>query len=228
MTHTTIGDRIKRYEIVSKTSLLPNSYVVLRVDGRAFHTWTRGLKKPFDYVLMGAMVVTGESVAKEMSGFKLGYHQSDEFSFVITDTDSYETELWFGGEVQKLCSITASLFTAYFNYEMGIEIGDKPAVFDCRAFNVPKDDVANVFIWRQQDWERNSLQMLARSEFSQSELHGKKCADIHEMLHRNDMNWCDLPDDAKNGTFITKDGRKIRSKLTYDEINNLLGIRTVI
>lgn len=213
-----IGDRIKRYEASSKTILLPRSYIFIRVDGKAFHSFTRGMNKPFDKKLMDAMVVAGERVAEEMQGFKLGYHQSDEFSFVITDTDTYETQVWFNGEVQKLCSVTASMFSSYFNNEMmGTE-----AVFDCRSFNVPKEDVANVFIWRQRDWERNSLQMFAREYFSHKQLLGKKSPDIHEMLHKKGLNWSKLGDIYKNGTFITKDKKRINDKLGYDEIKFLL------
>lgn len=213
-----IGDRIKKYEFASRTTLLPRSYIVLRVDGKAFHTFTRGMKRPFDDKLIEAMVKTGEMVAKEMMGFKLGYHQSDEFTFVLTDTDSFESQIWFDGEVQKLCSVTASMFGAYFNKLMG----GTEAIFDCRAFNVPKEDVANVFIWRQRDWERNSLQMFSRSHFSHKQLDNKKKADMHEMLHSKGENWADLKEIYKNGTFILKDGTRLNSKITYEEINVLL------
>ena len=213
-----IGDRIKRYEAASKQVLLPRGWIVLRVDGKAFHTFTKGFKRPFDDVLIEAMVRAGERVALEMQGFKIGYHQSDEFTFALTDTDSYESQVWFEGEVQKLCSVTASMFGAYFNKEMsGTE-----AVFDCRAFNVPHDDVANVFIWRQRDWERNSLQMFSRSHFSHKELNEKKKSDMHEMLHKKGANWADLKDVYKNGTFIIKGKGRVNKKLTYDELNELL------
>lgn len=218
MKKDTIGDRIKRYEFASKTTLLPRSWIVLRIDGKAFHTFTRGMIKPFDQKLINAFVNSGERVAKEMMGFKLGYHQSDEFTFVLTDTDTYDTQYWFDGEVQKLCSVTASMFGAYFNKEMG----GTEAIFDCRAFNVPIEDVPNVFIWRQRDWERNSLQMFARSYFSQKELHGKGHDAIHEMLYSKDRNWAKLGDVYKNGTFITKTSERINRKMTYDEIKSLL------
>lgn len=213
-----IGDRIKRYEFSSKAILLPRSYIVLRVDGKAFHTFTRKMQKPFDDKLIEAMVKAGERTSKEMQGFKLGYHQSDEFTFVLTDTDSYESQVWFDGEIQKLCSVTASMFGAYFNKEMG----GTEAIFDCRAFNVPKEDVANVFIWRQRDWERNSLQMFARNFFSQKELHNKKKNDMHEMLFSKNENWSNLKEVYKNGTFILKDGLRINKKMNYEELNELL------
>lgn len=212
-----IGDRIKRYEASSKISLLPNGFVFLRIDGKSFHTFTRGMGKPFDHKLMEAMVVAGEETVKHLMGFRLGYHQSDEFSFLITDTQSFNSQLWFDGDVQKLCSVTASIFTAYFNRAMCGTV----AAFDCRAFNVPKDDVANVFVWRQKDWARNSLQMYARSFFSHKQMHGKKNTDIHEMLHRKGLNWSDLSEQDKNGTFITQDGRRVHKEMNYDEINQL-------
>lgn len=213
-----IGDRIKKYERASRLSLLPRSYVVIRVDGKAFHTFTRGCEKPFDRKLINAMVRAGERCAAEMQGFKIGYHQSDEFTFILSDLDSYESEMWFDREVQKLVSVTASMFGAYFNDEMG----GTTAVFDARAFNVPAEDVPNTLIWRQRDWERNSIQMLARAHFSAKELHNKKHADIHEMLHQKAVNWAKLDDDLKNGTLITKRGERITAKFDYDFLNALL------
>lgn len=210
----TLGDRMKRYELCSRTKLLPRSYIALRVDGKAFHTFTRNMKKPFDAELINCMVKAGEKVAREMGGFLLGYHQSDEFTFIITDTNNYESQYWFDGEVQKLCSVTASMFGAYFNkYMFGTE-----AIFDCRAFNVPEEDVPNIFIWRQRDWERNSLQMFARSFYSHKEMEGKKHDDIHEMLYKIGENWANLSNTYKNGTFITKDGERICEKMTYGDI----------
>jgi tRNA(His) guanylyltransferase len=220
MVNSELGERMKRYEVTTQNILLQNSFAVLRVDGRAFHTFTKNMLKPFDYKLMECMVRAGEATAKEMSGFKLGYHQSDEFTFAISDTDSFESEFWFGGNIQKLCSITASLFTSNFNYEMG---GTR-AVFDCRVFNVPIDDIANVFFWRQQDWQRNSLQMLARSVFSQKQLNNKNTAEIHDMLYEKGINWAARLDNEKNGTFITSNHDRICEKLMYDEINVFLGI----
>lgn len=213
-----IWERIKKYEFASRTILLPRSYILLRIDWKAFHTFTKDMGKPFDDKLIECMVKAWERTAKEMMGFVIWYHQSDEFTFCITDLESFESQVWFWGEVQKLCSVTASMFWAYFNKEMwGTE-----AIFDCRAFNVPNDDVPNVFIWRQRDWERNSLQMFARDTFTHKELNNKKKWDMHEMLHEQGKNWAKLQPVYKNGTFITKDGRRVNDKLTYSEISHLL------
>lgn len=212
-----IDDRIKQYEKIYNYKLLPKEPIIIRIDGKSFHFFTRKMQKPFDMKLIESMVVAGEKTARQMMGFKLGYCQSDEFSFVLTDTENYDTQQWFAGEIQKIASISASLFTAYFNAEMDGTI----ACFDARAFNIPLADVANVFVWRQQDWERNSLQMFTRSLFSQKECIGKNKSDMNEMLYTKGKNWANLPDILKNGTFITKTER-INKKLNYEEINNLI------
>lgn len=214
-----LADRIKRYEKSCSGKLLPRTPILIRIDGKAFHTYTRGMKKPFDKKLIDAMLYAGEMTARQMMGFKIGYHQSDEFTFLLTDYDKHETQPWFGGKKQKIISVSASFFTAYFNQRMNI---DKLAFFDSRVFNCPKDDVANVFVWRQQDWTRNSIEMFARSHFSHNQLHKKNQSQMHEMLHRIGENWADLSSVCKNGTFITKDGQRIHKKLSYDDIQSII------
>lgn len=201
MTGDTLGDRIKRYEAVANPLLTPKTPIVIRVDGRAFHTWTRGADRPFDHSIIRVMVEAARFASEQMQGFKVGYVQSDEATFVLTDTDTHQTQQWFGGELNKIVSITASAFTAHFN-RFTFHHTSESAMFDARAFNVPLHDAPNALIWRQQDWHRNSLQMLARSHFSHKELNGKKAPDIHEMLHSVGVNWAACVDYVKNGTFI--------------------------
>jgi len=208
-----LGDRMKKYELASKYILTNRTPVILRVDGKAFHTFTRHMEKPYDARLIESMVLSGEQTAKEMMGFAIGYHQSDEFSFYINNIKKISSESWFDNEIQKLCSITASMFTTNFN-----SILSSRAYFDCRAFNIPDDDVPNYFIWRQKDWIRNSTQMLARTYFSHKELQGKSQSDIHEMLYQKNVNWANLPDNLKNGTLITSDKQRIHSKLDYENL----------
>ena len=202
-----LGDRIKRYELVTNHHLTPRSPVFVRVDGKTFHSYTRGMEKPFDARLTAAMIHATQQTARQMTGFKLAYAQSDEASFLITDFDTLESQGWFDYELNKIVSITASAFTANFNQAMA----DHPAarglaLFDARAFVVPESDMANVFLWRQKDWVRNSIQMLARAHFSHKELLGKKHAQIHEMLFSKGINWAHLDDHLKNGTYVTRDG----------------------
>lgn len=219
---TSIGDRIKAYEACSAPRLTPNAPVIIRVDGRAFHTFTRGMKRPFDSVLMKVMVRAAVETAREMQGFKLGYVQSDEATFLLTDYDTHDTAAWFGNEVNKLVSLSASLFTGYFNAAFRGE--HPPAAFDSRAFTVPREDAPNVFVWRQQDWARNSLQMVARAHFSHKQLHGKHRGAIHEMLHGIGVNWSrDFTAQEKNGTFILADKSMHHEVWRYGEIDSYLG-----
>lgn len=215
-----LGERIKSYERVSAHQLTPNSSVIIRVDGRAFHTFTRGMDRPFDQELMDTMVEAARETAADMQGFKLGYTQSDEATFLLTDFDRHDTLGWFGYDLSKLISISASLFTMAFNRRF---IYKQRAVFDSRAFVVPELDVPNVFVWRQKDWERNSLQMLARSRFSAKQLHGKGRADMHQMLHEIGVNWAtDCTDQQKNGTFVLHDGDIHHGVWRYDDIRAYL------
>lgn len=220
-----LGERIKSYEKASDFTLLPKCPVIIRVDGKCFHSFTKkeALEKPFSDKLINSMADTAYLTAKQMAGFKLAYVQSDEATFLLSDLDKHESQAWFGNSVQKLASITASIFTAHFN-----RLGNfnTLAMFDARCFNVPIDDVPNVFVWRQKDWERNSLQMFARSVFSHKELHNKTSSQIHEMLYLKGLNWSDLKSVYKNGTFITSN-RRLNEKLTYDDIKELIEEGTI-
>jgi len=211
-----LGDRIKRYERAGQFHYPPRQPLIIRVDGRAFHTFTRGFDKPFDHYLMEAMVYAMEKTAKDMMGFKLAYHQSDEVTFLLTDYDRLTTQGWFDYEVNKVVSLAASTFTAWFARMFSAKFG--VATFDARAFTVPAEDVPNVFIWRQRDWERNSVSMLAQAHFSHKELHGKKVPDMHDMLHGIGINWADLSLAEKNGTFLLRDGTIRQEKADYNTI----------
>lgn len=218
-----LADRIKKYERTFSHLALKRMPLIIRVDGRAFHTFTKGLKKPFDTELMEAMVSAAIHTAKDMQGFKAGYIQSDEVTFLLTDYDTFETEGWFDYKLPKVISISAALMSVAFNYYYLTRQNILP-VFDSRAFTVPKEEVCNVFVWRAKDWERNSLQMYSRAFFSQKELHKKKREDMHEMLHDIGKNWTkDLSDRERNGTFIINSEGSIVERTdilpTYESIS---------
>jgi tRNA(His) 5'-end guanylyltransferase len=214
-----LGDRIKRYESSYAHRLVPRSCVLVRVDGKSFHTFTKGCEKPFDQNIIDAMVIAASETAAEMQGFKLAYVQSDEATFLLQDFDTLQTQGWFDYELNKIVSISASMFTAHFNRAYGSE---NPAYFDSRAFVVPEVDWPNAFLWRQRDWERNSLQMLARAHFSHKQVQGKKAPELHDMLHEKGVHWAYLDDQLKNGTFILRDGSLEHGKQCYE------GIRTLV
>ena len=220
-----LADRIKRYEAVTHHTATGRMPLMVRVDGRAFHTFTRGMGRPFDQKLTNAMVGAAKCVADEMQGFKAAYIQSDEATFCITDYDRTESQGWFDYDLSKVISISATLMTAHFIRLLGTE---KTPVFDSRAFSIPATDVVNAFLWRAKDWERNSLQMYCRAHFSHKELHGKKRMEMHNLLHEAGKNWTtDLTNQQKNGTFLvsTDCGIKQRHDIlpTYESVNVAIG-----
>lgn len=225
-----LGDRMKQYESVSKTGLIHRMPVILRLDGCHFHTFTRGFDKPFDEVLMHSMIGTMKYLCKNIQGCVFGYTQSDEISLILVDYKKLNTSAWYDNEVQKMCSVAASLCTLAFNrifrdevhnhvpkysnenpkllsaYNKALETG---AIFDCRAFNIPKEEVCNCIIWRQQDATRNSIQSLAQSVFSHKELQGLSCDKLQDKLFKErGINWIDLEDYKKRGTACYNRGEE--------------------
>lgn len=188
-----LGDRMKgQYESRTQVLLPRRTHTIIRVDGRAFHTLTKGLDSPFNKTLATAMDSGAKQLVEHAQGACIAYLQSDEISVLLTDFTKPETQAWFDGNLQKLCSISASLVTAGFNIRYNRH-SDKLATFDARAFTIPDEvEVENYFIWRQKDAERNSLQSLARMHYSHKELHGKNSAALHELLYKKGVNWADL------------------------------------
>ena len=230
MNKDSLSDRMKRYEKVSSPSLYRKMPVICRVDGRAFHTYAKKFVRPYDVRLIKSMAGAATKLAEEMQGFKLAYVQSDEASFLLTDYETHETQPWFDNDMSKIVSLAASLMSVYFNDEIKGRLGppiNKLAVFDARAFNLPREEVANYFLFRAKDWQRNSLQMYARSVFSHKELNGKKQEDMHNMLYEKGKNWTtDLSPQEKNGTFLVKDGREIKQVINilpdYESVNDVV------
>ncbi|MGW1961785.1 tRNA(His) guanylyltransferase Thg1 family protein [Streptomyces sp. NPDC001935] len=199
---TALGDRMKRHEAAYRTVLPCRTYTVIRVDGRAFHTYLRGAVKPFDLQFMEDMDAVAEALCKEIAGSVLAYTQSDEISVLVTDFGSHNSEPWFGGVVAKQISIAASVATAVLN-------GRRPtgrALFDARVFTLSDPvEVANYFLWRQRDAVRNSISMAAQAHFSQKRLHGVDTKGMQELLHAEaGVNWNDFPDGCKRGRVTVR------------------------
>ena len=229
-----LGTRMKTYyEQVPKTRLVRRMPVAIRIDGKAFHTFTRGFQKPFDEVLGNAMVRTMEYLCKNIQGCVFGYTQSDEITLLLIDYQTLETDAWFEYEVQKMCSISASMATMAFNKYFYSEVlkwydktvadnifqeqenvklmktyqtaAEKGAMFDSRVFNIPKEEVTNCVYWRQLDATRNSIQSVGQANFSHKELQNKTCNMIQDMLHeQKGINWNDYPTCLKRGTAVKK------------------------
>ena len=176
-----LGERMKGYESVTKSTLPERSYTLVRLDGRAFHTYLRGAQKPFDYQFAADMQETARMLCAEMAGSVFAYTQSDEISILLQDFASPGTQPWFGGEVQKIVSVSASMATARMNALRG----GKLATFDSRVFTVPSStEVANYFLWRQKDAIRNAVSMAAQAEFSHNELQGEGQSTMLLMLEK--------------------------------------------
>ena len=203
MNQVSLGDRMKKnYEDRYRFYLTRRTPVIMRLDGRAFHTLTKNAEKPFDESFADLMIGTARELCSRIQGIKCAYIQSDEISFLLTDFDTLTTEAYFDYNIQKMVSVTAGLasvlFATYYSPRITV------ATFDCRVFNVPKEEVCNYFIWRQKDWKRNSILMLGQHHYSYKQLLNRNCAEIHEMLHNKGVNWADLPRKWKNGWFIYK------------------------
>lgn len=197
-----LGDRMKsNYESVSKQRLTRRTPVVIRIDGKAFHTYTRGFEKPFDNRIVGAMQVTTKYLCENVQGCVLGYTQSDEISLILTDYKKFDTSAWFDNEIQKIVSIAASMATMKFNQMMD----EKPwATFDARAFNIPKEEVCNYLIWRQRDGIRNAINAVAQSKFPHKQLQGKSVREVKEMFYEVGYDYNSLDPELKEGTTYIK------------------------
>ena len=224
-----LGIRMKTYyEQIPKTKLMRRTPVAIRLDGKAFHTFTRGFHKPFDEILVKSMQETMKYLCENIQGCVLGYTQSDEITLILVDYKNLNSAAWFDYDVQKMCSIAASMATMKFNEiflhnaivetEENEKDGEyldqdilrisaikKGAMFDARCFNIPKEEVTNLIYWRQLDATRNSIQMVGQAHFSHTRLHGKTCNMIQDMLylHKN-INWNDYPTHLKRGSCCIK------------------------
>jgi tRNA(His) 5'-end guanylyltransferase len=231
-----LGDRMKQhYENRTRCFLPRRTFTVIRVDGKAFHTFTHSLDRPFDAGLMEDMDKTATALCAEIAGSAFAFIQSDEISLLLTDFDSPGTEAWFDGNLQKIVSISASIATAAFNRARlerrvleakalfaGQEIAPEllletpPAHFDSRAFTIPDPtEVENYFLWRQQDASRNSISMAAQSVCSHHELQGKSSDELQEILWQHGINWNDYPEGFKRGRIVVKKARRETVTFTH-------------
>lgn len=197
-----LGDRMKKqYEDRSRIYLQRRTYTIIRIDGKAFHNYTIGLERPFDAKFCRDMDKTAEFLCRNIQGAQFAYVQSDEISILLTDFESISTEAWFDANLQKICSVSSSLATAFFNTCRP----GKLAMFDSRVFQIAdRTEVENYFIWRQKDAVTNSIQSLAQSLYSASELNGKNCNQLQEMCFQKGANWNDIDSGYKRGRLIFK------------------------
>lgn len=253
-----LAKRMKDYESVPKTRLMKRCPVACRIDGKAHHSFTRGFKKPFDEVYIKSIQKTAKYLCENIQGVVLSYQQSDEITLILVDYKEFNTSPYFDYEVQKLCSVIASMATMAFNkffaeetneYRVRMQYDDdgyldkdeynqyvaynkaisKGSMFDARVFNIPKEEVMNLLYWRQLDATRNSIQMVGQANFSHNQLHGKNCSNIQDMLMlEKGINWNDYPTHLKRGTCCIKKPFKINEGTDKETVRNKWVIDTEI
>lgn len=239
-----LGDRMKKYEYITRSHLVPRMPVIIRLDGKAFHSFTRGFQRPFDEVLITTMQKTTKYLCENIQGCVLGYTQSDEITLVLIDYKKLDSCAWFDNNIQKMCSVAASMATMAFNKYFASEVRlfrkigflnddmeyqyarylsaiEKGAMFDARVFNIPKEEVCNCLLWRQNDATRNSVEMVAQVYFSHGVLQKKSQSQMQDMLMlEKGINWNDYPVHQKRGSCcikVQREGDK-RPKWIIDRI----------
>jgi len=237
MDKTSLGDRMKAYENIERRYFTRREPLIIRLDGVHFHSFTKGFDRPFDISFLTCMRNTMLRLCENIMGAKLAYTQSDEITILVTDDDTLETDAWFGKNLQKIVSVSAAMATNFFHNEM-MEIvyggpasqglnhaydEERLAIFDARTFIVPREEVLNVFEWRQQDCTRNSIQSVGQAYFSHKELDHKSCNDIQNMLFTQiSINWNNYPLSLKRGVCAKQEptlvnGDVYRMKWKLDE-----------
>lgn len=221
-----LGDRMKQYEAAARFVLPRRTYTVVRVDGRAFHTFLRHASKPWDEDVVHTMHKTTQRLCAALDGAVLGYTQSDEISVILQDFENNGTQAWFGGVVQKMASIAAATATAFFTqeYRHHFDLDDGPLpVFDARVFTIPDVvEVANYLIWRQRDAVRNSILGLAQSQFSHRQMQSIDTLVLRQMLMvERGISWeRDVSQGLRQGWLVRKvqevEGEQMRSRWDVD------------
>lgn len=220
-----LGDRMKAYEAPFDIVIPRRNYMLMRLDGVAFHSFTKGYKRPYDETLVTMMDETAKALCEQISGAEFAFVQSDEISIVVTDFKKIGTQPWFGKRLSKVLSVPAGMATSEFNRQLMLSkftdcefpmseasiSGDsianlKMGTFDNRVWIMSEiEEVINYYIWRQQDCTRNSISMSAQTYFSHNKLEGVNTDQMQEMLFKEEgINWNDYKTAYKRGRMIHK------------------------
>ena len=222
MKFDTLKDRMEYFRSLTDYRLMPNSYVVVMVDGRGFSKSVKKLfEKPFDDKFISMMNDTAKYICEHVQGVKTAFVQSDEISFILTDFDTPETDSFFGYRLCKMQLIIAGMASTVFN-DLYIEnilslpasqediiqiIRQKPKFhFDCKAWNVPTlNDAYAWLLYRQNDCIRNSKQQAAQTYLPKKSLIGKNTDEqVQMLLHEKNIDWNEYDGGKKYGRIIHK------------------------
>jgi tRNA(His) 5'-end guanylyltransferase len=214
-----LGDRCKGFEQAEAGRRAMRGLPLLaRLDGRAFHTFTRDMQRPYEPAMSRCMIETTRHLVQESIAL-VGYTQSDEITLAWYETSESASDYSFDGRFQKLASVLAGMASARFCQLVAAEMpGRASAVphFDCRVWQVPTlADAADVFVWREDDAAKNSVSMAASALYTDRDLHGKDSSVKQGMLLEKGVNWNDYPGFFKRGSYLQR--RSTQRALTDEE-----------
>lgn len=200
-----LADRMKSYE--SEFKMLARVPKVIRLDGRAFGSFLKDIKDSFDPHVITALTSSAKTLMEDIGGTaRIAYIQSDECSIALNDHLDINTQAWFGNNVQKIASISSSIFTKHFSINYTKDNLTKHAYFDSRVTALPSlVELKNYFVWRQQDAVRNSINKYARTIFSHKELEGATCETVLGMCRKEGSPWENLDLWKQRGVCIIRD-----------------------
>lgn len=220
----TLSDRMKKYEEPTDLCLVRRMPAIIRIDGKSFHSFTKGFSPEYDEIFRMMMEQTTLELCRNIQGARIAYSQSDEISILLVDYNKFNSESFLNGRIQKIASVAASMATIYFDKAINDALKHNTlrvnfssllyslltsklftAMFDARVFNIPREDVTNYFIWRQQDATRNSILSLGYQHFSHKELLNISCDQIQEKLFSEKrINWNECAIKLKRGFAVVK------------------------
>jgi tRNA(His) guanylyltransferase len=221
MNFDSLGDECKWFESnFSVENLIPTLPVIIRLDGNNFHNYTKGLQRPFDEQLSELMIETTKELVKE-TGAVIGYTQSDEITLILHNPDPSK-QFYQGGKKFKILSKLTGFAVNFFNIKR-LELlpnHNKIANFDCRVYQVPNLYYAyKQLLWRELDATKNSISVLAHSNFSHKSLQNLHRNQLMDklMLEKN-INWNDLETKYKRGSYVKKVKDSSSEKYTPEEL----------
>ena len=190
-----IGDRMKKYEQVFDLTVPPRMPVMIRLDGKAFHTLTKKMQKPFDEDFMATMDTIGLYLLKSIQGARICYVQSDEITLFLHTYNKFDTNIWMGGRVQKIVSISAGMASSLFSV-----FENKMVQFDSRVFVLSKEEVYNNFLWRSKDCIRNAILSYGQHKFGHKECLNLKTGELLNKIPKEE--WSEVSPRAKFGKLF--------------------------
>lgn len=215
-----LGDEVKALEAAFERRVAePGQFLMARADGRAFHTFTKGMRKPFDPAMSNAMQYTARNLA-HMFNARLAYTQSDEITLCFYyPADGTGTDYPYGGRLQKLCSLIAAQASVLFYARVVAEVesgswpesklNDLP-VFDCRVFRaLTYETVLNSFIWREKDARKNAVSMAASAHYTEKQLNGVSTGDRLKLLREAGVTFNDYPQHFRAGMYFYRRERTV-------------------